>query len=305
MVRLPRPKKFLHISMSINLADKSPEKQGGNYFMDLTKYQVHKVPITEEDTQKSYFKYYLEDMTPPSPEAYQAMRQIRPDQALPFKDRNRLFEPGYMDAEVGFTILPDGTGYLANLTRMPGVTAEMFDWWFAWHSLDNLRYTLWNPDDHYQAENMNRVHAMDESLSYRERLWNCSHDIIEDTGMGPAPIVINFKYPGDIGFDDSKIGTEACATIVCGLGYGKGQPPFAMPDTVMCHFVREIPGGIELRSRFWMGWTYKNGKDVKALPDGIRMPIMGPMSLAMHNVKEFTNLAALLPRIFPEEKDNF
>ena len=88
-------------------------------------------------------------------------------------------------------------------------------------------------------------------------------------------------------------------------GYGKGQPPFAVPPTFMTHFVREIEGGIELRSRFWMGWNYVNGRDVKVLPDGMRYPDMAAMSLALHNVKEFTNLAAILPSLYAEEKDNW
>jgi len=29
--------------------------------------------------------------------------------------------------------MEDGTGYIANLVYMPGVTVDMFDWWFAWH----------------------------------------------------------------------------------------------------------------------------------------------------------------------------
>jgi hypothetical protein len=73
----------------------------------------------------------------------------------------------------------------------------------------------------------------------------------------------------------------------------------------MTHFVREIDGGIELRSRFWMGWTYANGRDIKALPDGMRFPEVAVMSLAMHNIKEFTNLAAILPELYAEEKDNW
>jgi hypothetical protein len=35
------------------------------------------------------------------------------------------------------------------------------------------------------------------------------------------------------------------------------------------------------------------------------MPAFGPMALCLHNIKEFTNLAALLPKIYAEEKDNF
>ena len=54
-----------------------------------------------------------------------------------------------------------------------------------------------------------------------------------------------------------------------------------------------------------MGWNYVNGKDVKVLPDGMRYPDMAAMSLALHNVKEFTNLAAILPSLYAEEKDNW
>jgi hypothetical protein len=40
------------------------------------------------------------------------------------------------------------------------------------------------------------------------------------TSRGPEDIIINFKNPGDLGFDVSKIGTSACATIVCANGLG-------------------------------------------------------------------------------------
>lgn len=73
----------------------------------------------------------------------------------------------------------------------------------------------------------------------------------------------------------------------------------------MTHFVREIEGGIELRSRFWMGWNYENGRDVKKIEDGDRYPDFAVMGLAIHNVKEFTNLAAILPSLYAEEKDNW
>ena len=140
-----------------------------------------------------------------------------------------------------------------------------------------------------------------EEVEERLAVWNVTRIFV----WGPDQIVINFKYPGDCGFKAELIGTDACATLVCGKGYGKGQPPFAVPPTFMTHFVREIEGGIELRSRFWMGWNYVNGKDVKVLPDGMRYPDMAAMSLALHNVKEFTNLAAILPSLYAEEKDNW
>lgn len=268
---------------------------------------MFRVPVTDEEKQRSIYKYFAQDMAPAPQEKYGKLLAgpISPDKALQFKDRNRLFEPGYLEEEIGWCVMPDGTGYLANLTQMPGVTTEMFDWYFAWHGLEDLRYKLWNHDDHFYARTQNIKKALDPDLTYKEKLWDTTHVILEDTGMGPDHIIINFKYPGDCGFNAELIGTEACSSIVCGRGVGKGQPPMATPPTFMTHFVREIEGGIELRSRFWMGWTCQNGKDIKALPDGMRFPEMAVMSLAMHNVKEFTNLAAILPSLYAEEKDNW
>lgn len=273
----------------------------------MEKVMKPKVPVTEEDRQKPYFKYYEQELVQAAPEKYAAVMKgpISPAQALPFGERNRLFEAGYLEAETGYCVMPDGTGYVANLTKMPGVTAEMFDWWFAWHGLDNLRYKIWDSEDHYQAESMQKNKAFDADLSIRERYWDTTHDVIEDIGMGPEGLYINFKRPADLGFDASKIDTPACSTIVCARGYGKGNPPFAQPETIMCHFIRDIEGGVELRTRFWMGWTVIHGKDVKALPDEFRMPPMGPMALLLHNIKEFTNLAAILPQVYAEEKNNF
>lgn len=265
------------------------------------------VPVTEEEQTRSIYKYFKQEMAPPPQEKIGKMLSgpIAPDKVLPFSERNRLFEPGYLEEEVGWCILPDGTGYLANLTQMPGVTTEMFDWYFAWHGLEDLRYKIWDREDHYYARSQNRRKALDPDLTYKEKLWDTTHEILEDTGMGPSPIVINFKYPGDVGFKAELIGTDACSTIVCGKGYGKGQPPFAIPPTFMTHFVRETCGGIELRSRFWMGWNFENGRDVRVLPVGMRYPDAAAMTLALHNVKEFTNLAAILPSLYAEEKDNW
>ncbi len=266
-----------------------------------------KVPVTEQDMKKSYYKYYLEEMVEAPQEKYNKVLAgpIDPSKALPVQERNRLFEPGYFEEEIGYCVMPDGTGYIANLTKMPGVTAEMFDWWFAWHGLDNLRYTIWDNEDHYKAECMQKEKCRDPLLPFKERYWNTTHEVLEDVGMGPDAIYINFKNPGDMGFDVSKIGTDACSTIVCANGFGKGQPPFASPGTIMCHFIRDIEGGVELRTRFWPGYICHNGKLVKTILDGSSYPLMPLMALCTHNIKEFTNLAALLPKIFPEERDNF
>lgn len=90
-------------------------------------------PLTPEEQAKSYTKYYYEPLAPVPAEKRKILADgpIDPAGALDIRDRNRLFEPGYLENEIGYCVMPDGSAYLANLTAMPGVTPEMFDWWFA------------------------------------------------------------------------------------------------------------------------------------------------------------------------------
>lgn len=266
-----------------------------------------KVPVMENDKLKNYYKYYNLEMTPAHKTKYDLVKKgpVDPEMALRFEERNDLFEAGYLDTEIGYCIMEDGTGFLANLTIMPGVTAEMFEWWFAWYGLDNLRYKIWDFEDHYNIEIQGKDQIKNNALTYKERLWNTTHKITEDIGLGPENININFKRPSDLGFEVRKIGTEDCSTIVCGVGYADGQGLSGSIPTVMTHFLREIEGGVELRTRFWIGWSVEEGKEVRRLPDADSIPEVIPMNLLLHNIKEYAHLAHILPQIFEEEKDNF
>ncbi len=219
------------------------------------------VPVTEEDKKKSYYKYYLEDMVDAPPEHYEKVLRgpIDPAKALPIQERNRLFEPGYFEEEIGYCVMPDGTGYVSNLVKMPGVTAEMFDWWFAWHGLDNLRYTIWDREDHYRAESMQKEKGRNPFLSYKERYWDTIISFMRTVVKDLRKLLLILRILPILALTYQKIGTPACSTIVCANG-------------VMCHFLRDIEGGFELRTRFWMGWAFKNGKLIKTIPDGVRMP---------------------------------
>jgi len=69
----------------------------------------------------------------------------------------RLERPGYHKMETGWTVLDSGAVVVNCLTDMPGVTGEMWDWWFAWHSCESARYKLWHPDAHqYSAVGQRR-----------------------------------------------------------------------------------------------------------------------------------------------------
>ena len=112
-----------------------------------------KVPVTNQDREKSYFKYYAEDVYCGEPEKYDMISDHPEDnsKALHINNRNDLFLPGDLPGEFGWWLMDDGTALIANQTFFPGLTGEMFDWWFAWHPIDRLRYACWDNEDHYDV----------------------------------------------------------------------------------------------------------------------------------------------------------
>ena len=128
------------------------------------------------------------------------------------------------------------------LTRgMPGVTAEMFDWWFAWHPLEDLRYAIWATRETYKCVSLRerRARHLDESIPLRERNWGSKHNIIEwdpTLGMPMLALEANFISPRDFGFDMERFESPAVATVLCSKA---GARHF--PKERMCHFLREVP----------------------------------------------------------------
>ena len=218
-----------------------------------------KIPITPEQEALPISKYYHREPAPIPAEklALLAKGPCDPGCALDIHHRNDLFLPGYLPVETGYCVLEDGTGFVANHTAMPGVTAEMFDWWFAWHGCGPLRYTIWDPEDHTGAVSLNYGQARCAALSMKERYWGTTHIIREDIGMGADELFASFREPRELGYEQDKIGTDACSTIVCA---NSGTTRSAQMSVVMTHFLRSVPGGSELRTRFWMGWHIISGK---------------------------------------------
>lgn len=267
-----------------------------------------KVPVRNDDRSKSYFKYYVQDCSVGPVEKYEKITSepYDPASALRIQNRNDLFNPGELPAEFGWWQLEDGTALIANSTFFPNVNGEMFDWWFAWHPIDRLRYAIWDNEDHYDVYLDDPAHSRDMSLTMQERHWDSIHNIWEDIGLGQVDLLrIHFRRPRDMGYDESKIGTDACNALVCAnvVVVGSGDAPDV--PVVMTHFLRPVEGGSQLRSRFWFGWQIIDGKPVKCIPDGFKVPAKGPVSLLRHNVKEFSNLSRILPDLYAEEKDNW
>lgn len=266
-----------------------------------------KVPASAQDKEKSIYKYYRRDIYEGPAELYGKIDGGFPNKedALKIENRQALFDEGYLPGEFGYWKPGDGTGLVANLTSFPGATGEMFDWWFAWHPIDRLRYAIWDSDDHYDVYLKDRQKALDPNLSVREKHWGSVHHVWESMGGAADYISIYFKRPAQMGYDESLLDTPKCSALVCANSYIIGNDQKPDISVFMTHFMRPVQGGCELRSRFWLGWIVENGQPRKTLPQGAQIPEEALRMLLCHNVKEFNNLASFLPDIYREERNRW
>ena len=253
--------------------------------------------LTAEEKALSYSKYYYMEMAKPDQTIVDRVLQgpIDPKDALRREDVNDLLNLGYLASEFGYCVMPDGSGYVSNIVKMPGVIPEMFDWWFLWHGLHPLRYKIWDPDAHLdvQVGNEDRKRLLDLNIPMRERIWGVKHHIKEDMGLGSVfEAELIFQSPEEFGFDMTRFKSPNAGTAICGGGF-------------MCHFIREIDGGVELRTRFWLGWTVVDKKPVRGqgpLSESVPNQEFVLKTITLHNIKEFTNLAKILPLVYAEER---
>ena len=265
-------------------------------------------PLTPEEQARPYAKFYTMEFPGPDPETVALMSPDRPipqDQMLPAEEMSRLLDPGNFETEVGWGMMDNGAGYIAMRHEMPGVTVDMVDWWFAWHPIEGLRYRIWYPPYHLgvHVDDWAQPRLLDPGVPVRDKCEKVVHHVTEDTGMGTEHIDIHFLTPEQMGFDMSRWHKPNVGTFVGGFGWSlnEHQPPeIPAAPAIMVHFIREMDGGVEWRTRFWMGYTILNGHPVPLLPPGIRVPEPVVFGLANHNIYEYTRLKSLLPLVYEE-----
>lgn len=263
--------------------------------------------LSPEEKAKPYSKYYYVEPVAPPPEMLEVMENpMDPSKALSIENLNDLLNPGYTEVEAGYCSLPNGAAYVASHTPMPGVTVEMINWWFAWHSLEDLRYKIWWPKGHFAVSisDEDRKKVLNPGRPAPLKFLGITHHVVEDVGVGTENIMIRFLTPEEVGFDMSRFKAPNVGTVVAanGLSSAEGAPPDGpKAPAVMCHFIREIPDGVEFRSRFWMGYHIIDKKPKLLLPPDVKIPETVPQELGRHNVFEYSNLRAILPQIYEEQ----
>ncbi len=232
---------------------------------------------------------------------------IDPADALPIEQLDRLLDPAPLPAETGWCWLPDGVGYVAARTPMPGVTAEMVDWWFDWHPREPIRYRVWHPLAHVSNSLDPAPAAQASAAGAPKPHWGATHHPVEDVGVGVAHARISFMRPTDIGFATDALDDPRVATIV---GGEVGDDRRRARHSLMVHvFLNDADGdGVVLRSRFWFGSRMRPylGPLAAPLVPLLNTPFMRrrilpadlPRAVAGHCIEEYANLAELLPELY-------
>lgn len=259
------------------------------------------VELKDDEKKLRYVKYFYQDLEKIPDEKIEIANgnALSKEIILDIEDRNSFLSKGIDEKDIGFGIAKNGTGYVSNKTFMKDVKVDMIDWWFAWHCIgSDLRYKLWDHDDHYYARADKVEYILDKNVPMNQKTWGVNHKILEDIGFGPSELILSFKRPADFGYDEKLLGSKYCNSMVCAIGEGD-VPAF------MTHKYYKVDGGTMFESKFWIGYAYINGEIVKVLPEGMEVPEIAVRNLFKHNIKEFSNLAKILPEIYREEKDNW
>ena len=209
-----------------------------------------------------------------------------------------LQREGYWPVETGYTLCPDGAVRVFILTKMPGVTPAMWDWWFAWHGSEAERYKLWHPRAHVHV-------AWADGRSDLAHYVGRTSNVVEYVGPERIRFVIRFVPPSTLGFDENQLAAKG-EVAICARGTIAGTP---LETGWLVHHVRPVEGGAEMRSRFWVAGANVQPRGLNGAMGAVIGRVAGRFArftstqacdLLVHCAQEMNHLAAILPALYAE-----
>jgi FAD/FMN-containing dehydrogenase len=254
----------------------------------------------EQELQHTLARFLDKNIKPLAPEKVSILSQapLEWEQMPDLQDLADLEKEGYLAVENGYAEHEDGSIRVAVLTDMPGVTPQMWDWWFGWHGSQDMRYKLWHPGAHLAAnwEDGRADHCyIGRNSVIKEYIGNTIQDA-----------VIQFKSPLAFGFSKQAVNEPDKVVFICAR---IGHPDFPVDFGYLVHQVRATENGSEMRSRFLVGKQYisarKEGKITAALVNVVKslkkLPKNFARDLFQHCAEEMKHLAGFLPELYQEQ----
>lgn len=265
--------------------------------------------LTPEEKALPVSKYYTDyPLHYPNPLYSQLLAQgaMDPADALPIENCfDHLRPQGYDKVEYGYCMMPDGTGYIANYSVIPGnVTPEMRMWYVRWFNIypehmpkgrGNIRYKLWNQVDHID-------HGLVDG-DFKKGIYTLETLDMGRTGKDTAIRSVRHNFDvRDYGFPEERYAELQKA----GIGITACWESFDCPGShLVLSVTRPCPlGGIETCSREWIGYRAENGKFVRD-PEtpAFMLTEQYLRDVQIHNTVEQQHLATFLPDLYAEYHD--
>lgn len=254
------------------------------------------------DQAQPYARFFNPELAPLAPHVCAALdRGGVPDLLLPrFEDAAENLFGATPVLEDGFVMTADGGMRVSIRTDMPGVTPAMIDWWFGWHGDAAAKYKLWHPQAHIHAQWLG---APPMGAQGRSPYIGQTSIVDEYIGSDLVRGAIAFVAPASLGFNDKRLDDDRQATIVCAR-IGLAEAPINIG--YLAHHVRAVPGGSEMRSRFWMGGRHVAGRNlIGSVAAAIAKRVLtltesDARALLVHCAQEMPHLAAFLPALHAE-----
>ena len=220
-----------------------PRDCGVNYDDVTDEYLRSLSPeLTPEEAQDYFVKHYYQKEMPRPAQALLAACENGPmdpkEAYLPTEIGEKFLRPIGALTEMGYCVLPDGTGYVAVSIDQPGRTDEkMRKYNEKFAPFANCAYKIWFPGAH---------------------LMHFTDGCYEDFGWGPLKIRFqgqtSFK---DIGLTEEMIREKDPDTLALSFGsnyeYNPYDPEKRIEYCSCLTQLRKIPGGRQLRVRHWFG----------------------------------------------------
>lgn len=248
----------------------------------MDKYAFAHIPDTRtaEELQDPYARFYEVPVKRPARYLLNAIRPggtLAPENAMLPDGLGRLFSPGYLPGENGYTILPNGAGCIAINTKLPGATPEMELFWNEWFRSKDLYYKIWMPGLHFGHQQV----------------------IAEDLGWGPIELrpysfvdVVRHFAPGDPKTLDPEFLSVMGGSMYFDLA---GERYWCS----LVHYYRASETGLEIRTRSWLGVRMEeNGAWSVAVEPSAPIPLKWVWLLAAHHAWEFTRKADIIADVY-------
>ena len=274
---------------------------------DPTVVKIRQKLFPEEEKMplaKYFYNYPLHYPTPVEMQIIETLNPIPVEDAIQPHDFMSLLKPyGYDKYELGYCMFPDGSGYVATYrVRPPHITAEMERWYRNWRNLKsksmvpghgNLRYKIWNYAHHFDHYYVNWRNGS-EGIHTTESLDMGAGDRMYDT--------IRHEFPlSDFGMTDEWMAELKAAG--CQLTSHGSYETFDEPGTHLClSYSRPCPqGGVETRSREWIGWRPENGKLIRDPATKCDLDYL--KKVVIHTLVEWEHLYTFLPELYAEYRN--